>query len=77
MHAYLRKNTKCVIHLDPEEGEDINEAASQPSFGTKYKQAKKKNPGFNDFICWFCTYKTSYSELERVKVSELHALQDT
>jgi hypothetical protein len=60
--------------LDPEEGEDRNEGAPEPSFGTKYKQAKKKNTGFNDFICWFCTYKISYSESEGVKVSELYAL---
>jgi hypothetical protein len=28
--------------LDPEEGEDRNEGAPEPCFGTKYKQAKKK-----------------------------------
>jgi hypothetical protein len=38
MHAYLRKNTKFVINLDPEEGEDRNEAAPQPSAN---KQRKK------------------------------------
>jgi hypothetical protein len=42
MHAYLRKNTKVVINLDPGEGEDRNEDAPQPSSGTKYKQAKKQ-----------------------------------
>jgi hypothetical protein len=35
MHAYLRKNTNVVINLDPEEGEERNEDAPQPSFGTK------------------------------------------
>jgi hypothetical protein len=38
MHAYLKKNTRFVINLDAEEGED----APEPSSGTKYKQAKKK-----------------------------------
>jgi hypothetical protein len=78
MHAYLRNNTKLVINLDPKEGEDRNEPTPQPSSRTKYKQAKKKkNSTFNEFICWFCTYKTSYSESEGVKVSELHAVQGT
>jgi hypothetical protein len=42
IYAYLRKHTKVVINLYPEEGEERNEDAPQTSYGTKYKQAKKK-----------------------------------
>jgi hypothetical protein len=47
MLAYLRKNERSlVVHVDEQGGEDENEGkkeqvASEPSFGTKVKQAKK------------------------------------
>jgi hypothetical protein len=42
MHAYFKKNSKVVINLDDEGGEQRNADGPQPSFETKYKQARKK-----------------------------------
>jgi hypothetical protein len=42
IYTYLKKNTRTVINLDVEEGEERNKDAHQPSSGIKYKQAKKK-----------------------------------
>ena len=45
MHAYLKKNTRSALVLDDDEGvggedDDAGPVASEPSTGTKYKQAK-------------------------------------
>ena len=44
MFAYLKRNSRVMINLDAEEGEEAkeDEHAPQPSSGTKYKHAKKR-----------------------------------
>jgi predicted DNA-binding protein (UPF0251 family) len=47
MHVYLKKNTRPALVLDDDKGVEGEDAAagpfvSEPSTGTKYKQAKKK-----------------------------------
>jgi hypothetical protein len=70
MHAYFKKNSKVVINLDDEGGEQRNADSHQPSSGTKYKQARKKVG--QSTISFFVVSAATTIYSEGVKVSEWH-----
>jgi hypothetical protein len=68
MHAYFKKNSKVVINLDDEGGEQRNADGPQPSSGTKYKQAREKvaQPSISSFVVSAATKPSTQKESKSV-----------